>query len=313
MSPSRYKIIFFGTPEFASTVLEKLANSEFKPSLVVTTTDKPVGRKGVITAPPVKKTAEKQEIPCWQLDSLKDSGIDKRILSLSPDLFIVAAYGLILPQEILMIPKFGALNVHPSLLPKYRGASPIQASILTGDRKTGISIMLMDEKMDHGPIVARKKIKVNKETAFDLSQKLSLAGADLLLAILPEWLRKRIKPKKQNHKKTSYTKLVKKEDGLINWLKSAREIERMSRAYYPWPGIYTSFQGQKLKIIEVEILKSKHPRRPGQTFLTVDREPAVATKKDAIILKKVQLEGKNVISGKSFLNGHPRLINTVLG
>jgi methionyl-tRNA formyltransferase len=313
MSFSRYKIIFFGTPEFASVILEKLADSEFRPFLVVTASDKPAGRKGILAVPSVKKTAEKKQIPFWQLDSLKDTGIAKKMFSLSPDLFIVAAYGLILPREILAIPKFGALNVHPSLLPKYRGAAPIQASILAGDKITGVSLMLMDEKIDHGPIIAQKKIKIkNKETMLDLSEKLSLLGANLLIDILPKWLKNRIKAKKQNHKKASFTQQIKKEHGQINWSKSAQEIEQMFRAYQPWPGIYTFFQGKKIKIITLEISKIKTFYQPGNIFLTTEKELAVMTKKNAIILKEVQQEGKNAVSGKSFLNGHPQLINAIL-
>jgi len=312
MNQESYKIIFFGTPEFASSVLRKLSGTEFKPLAVVTAPDKPVGRKRILTPPPVKILAQGLHIPILQTNSLRKPEMTQKIIFLSPDLFVIAAYGLVLPPEILKIPKFGSLNIHPSLLPKYRGASPIQAAILADDKKTGVTIMLMDEEIDHGPILARGKIRIDKETAPVLSQKLAQSGADLLIKILPKWFKGKIKPQPQKHKKASFTRQIRKENGKINWSKPARHIERMSMAYQPWPGIYTFFNGKVLKILEVEVLKIKHKHTPGKVFLTRNKELSVACGKNALILKQVQLESKNPLLGKSFLNGHSQIIGAVL-
>lgn len=312
MMEKQNKIIFFGTPEFACSILKKLSETEFKPLAVVTAPDKPVGRKGILTPPAVKILAQELQIPVIQADSLRKPEMRQKISSLAPDLFIIAAYGLILPLEMLKIPKFCSLNVHPSLLPKYRGASPIQSAILNADRKTGVTLMLMDEKMDHGPIVAREKIRINKETAPVLSQKLAQKGADLLIKILPKWLEGKIKTRSQKHEKAGFTRQIKKEDGRINWANPAEHIERMFRAYQPWPGIYTFFNEKILKILEIEILKIKHKYAPGKVFLTPNKELSVACGKNALVLKQVQLEGKNPLSGKSFLNGHSKIIGAVL-
>lgn len=307
-----YKIIFWGTPDFAITILNSMVKNNWKPIAVITEPDKPAGRKRIITPPPVKIAAEKYNIKIFQPEN--PLNIKDWLKSLNPDLFILTAYGKILPKEILNIPKFGSLNIHPSLLPKYRGASPIQATILNGDKETGITIILMDEKIDHGPIIAQRKLEfpLNKITYQKLSEKLAELGAKLLIEILPKWLNKEIKPKEQNHLKASYVKKIKKEDGHINWTKSAEEIERMTRAYWPWPSAYTKIKEKILKIIDSEVLKIKHNKKPGTVFLTKDKKLAVACGKNALILKEIQLEGRKKVKAKDFLNGHPEIINTLL-
>ena len=279
---------------------------------MITAPDKPVGRKQILSPSPVKELAQKHQIPLFQPKTLKDSDIEEKLLALGPDLFIVAAYGLILPQNILNIPKFGPINIHPSLLPKYRGASPIQTTILSNDQEAGTSIMLMDKKIDHGPIIALKKIKIENENSVDLSKKLAELGADLLITILPKWFKKEIKPVPQDHQKATFTRLIKKMHGKIIWEKSAQQIEQMLMAYQPWPGIYTVFDNLTLKILEVEVLKIKHQHAPGKVFVAKDKELAVACEKNALVLKQVQLQGKKPTTGKSFLNGHQQIINTIL-
>jgi len=247
--------------------------------------------------------------------------------NLRPDLFIVAAYGLILPLEILNIPHNGCINVHPSLLPKYRGASPIQQTILNGDKKTGTTLILMDEKMDHGPIISQEELKekIEKITYPELSAKLAILSANLLINILPKFLAKKIKIIKQNHKQATFVKRINKSDGKIDWAKSASEIERMTRAYHPWPGTWTTLTTKKLKIIRVEILKINHKEQPGTIFSparqsfegqnlggTENKIPAVACGKNALILKEIQLAGKNIITGKEFINGYPQLFSSVM-
>lgn len=312
MAKKHKKIVFFGTPEFAKIILEKLIKTEFKPVMVITAPDKPVGRKQILSLSPIKELVQKHQIPLFQPKTLKDSDIEEKLLALGSDLFIVAAYGLILPQNILNIPKFGPINIHPSLLPKYRGASPIQATILADDQETGITIMLMDEKIDHGPIIAQKKIKIEKENSVNLSKRLAGLGANLLITILPKWFEKEIKPVSQYHQKATFTRLIKRIHGKIIWEKSVQQIEQMFRAYQPWPGIYTVFDNLTLKILEIEILKINHQHAPGKVFITKDKKLAVACKQNALILKQVQLQGKKPTTGKSFLNGHQQIINTIL-
>jgi len=330
MNTKQCKIIFFGTPEFSAIILDKLINSPFCPIVVVTAPDKAKGRKQILTPSQTKELSIKKNIPVFQPVFLKDNPqIIKELSDLKPDLFIVAAYGLILPLEILNIPHNGCINVHPSLLPKYRGASPIQQTILNGDKKTGTTIILMDEKMDHGPILAQREseipILMTKISYPELSAKLAILSANLLIDILPKFLTKQIKIIKQNHKQATFVKRINKSDGKIDWTKSASQIERMTRAYHPWPGIYTTFATNKLKIIKVEILEINHEKQPGTIFSPArqsfegqnlggmeNKIPAVACGKNALILKEIQLAGKNIITGKEFINGYPQLFSSVM-
>ncbi len=281
------KIIFMGTPEFGAIILDKLCQTSLKPILVITAPDKPVGRKQIITPPPVKVLAQKYNIQVAQPEKILN--LKSLIFNLKPDLIVVAAYGQILPKEILEIPKYGCLNVHPSLLPKYRGSSPIQYTILNGDKKTGVTIMLMDEKMDHGPIITNCELRIAnyKYTLKGLEKKLANLGANLLIETIPKWIQGKIKPKPQNELEATYTKIIKKQDGKIDWQKSAQEIERQIRAFNPWPGTYTIYNKKRLKILKTEILKGR------------------------LIIKKVQLEGKRPMNFKDFLNGHPDFLSTI--
>ncbi len=317
MNIKQHKIIFFGTPEFSTIILKKLVNSPFCPIAVVTAPDKLTGRKQTLTPSCTKELSQKKNIPVFQPISLKNNiQIIKELGNLKPDLFIVAAYGLILPLKILNIPRNGCINVHPSLLPKYRGASPIQQTILNGDKKTGTTLISMNEKMDNGPILAQQELKISisesKINYPELSVKLAILSADLLIDILPKFLAKKIKLIKQNHEKATFVKRIKKEDGKIDWSKSANQIERMTRAYHPWPGTYTTLTTKKLKIIQVEILKINHKKQPGTIFALKSKIPVVACGKNALILKEIQLAGKNIITGKEFINGYPQLFNSIM-
>ena len=245
MENKQCKIIFFGTPEFSAIILDKLINSPFCTIAVVTAPDKLKGRKQILTPSQTKELSIKKNIPVFQPVFLRNNPqIIKELSNLKPDLFIVAAYGLILPLKILNIPHNGCINVHPSLLPKYRGASPIQQTILNGDKKTGTTLILMDEKMDHGPILAQRELEsqilMSKITYPELNLKLAILSANLLIDILPKFLAKKIKIINQNHKQATFVKQINKSDGKIDWTKSAIEIERMTRAYHPWPGTYTT-------------------------------------------------------------------------
>ena len=278
MKKENLKIIFIGTSQFAAIILDKLCQANLKPVLVITAPDKPVGRKQIITPPPAKLTAEKYDIPISQPKVISNFQFPIS----KPDLIVVAAYGQIIPKEILKIPRYGCLNVHPSLLPKYRGPSPIQAAILNGDKETGVTIIKMTEKVDAGPIIANIKyqisnIKINYET---LHNKLAELGTDLLIKTIPLWIKGKIKEKLQDESKASYTKILTKEDGLINWRDPIEKIERQIRAFNPWPGAYTIYRGKMLKILEADIVNNQ------------------------LILKKVQLEGKKPMRFEDFLRGH---------
>lgn len=311
--------IFIGTPEFGAFILEKLIKKGYKPVLTVTETDKPAGRKKTLKSPPVKKISEKNGIPVLQ--SKKIINLKSEILKLKPDLILVAAYGQILPKEILKIPKFGCLNVHPSLLPKWRGPSPIQYSILKGDKETGVSIMLMDEKMDHGPILSSQKLKLsNSNFQFpELQEKLAKKGAELLIETIPKWMKGKIKPKPQNESKAIYTKILNREDGKINWKKPAEEIERQVRAFNPWPGSFTFWEKIKEKSFRIKILKAKIFKSPisetfpiGKVLVVPPNNAGIQCGKDFLLIEKLQLEGQKPMKSEDFLRGHWDFAGTIL-
>ena len=237
MTKNNPKIIFIGTSEFAVPALESLLKNNYKIITVITSPDKPVGRKQEITPTPIKRIAEKYQLPVIQPENILD--IKSKILNLKPDLIIVASYGKIIPKSILDIPLSKSLNIHPSLLPKHRGPSPIQTVILNGDKKTGITIMLMDEKMDHGPVVSQMEIDIKPDENYeDLEKRLSQESGNFLIKTLPLYLNDKIKPIKQDENKASYTKILSRKQGEIDLNKSALEIERKIRAFYPWPGTW---------------------------------------------------------------------------
>ncbi|OGY24392.1 MAG: hypothetical protein A2Y57_04105, partial [Candidatus Woykebacteria bacterium RBG_13_40_7b] len=240
------KIVFFGTPPFSVTILRKLIGNtivgDLQLSLVVTSPDKQSGRNQKPTPSPVKELALKYNLKVETPENLKDKSFISSLSSLTPDLIVLASYGKIVPKEILDIPKFGSLNVHPSLLPKYRGPSPIQTAILNGDEGTGVSIMLMEDKVDSGPILAQVRIKISENDTYEtLSKKLSEQSGRFLVDTIYLYLGKRVKPESQDESQATYTKLIKKEDGFIDLAKPPKKevLERMTRAYYPWPGVWT--------------------------------------------------------------------------
>lgn len=296
------KVIFFGTPEFAEQSLAELEkNSNIKIEAVITQPDKPAGRKNKLTAPPIKALAEKLNIKVHQP---KDKNELLQVLKLyKSDFFVVIAYGMILPNEILKMPKYSSINVHASLLPKYRGASPIQEALLNGDEETGISIMAMDEKLDHGKVFIIKRIEINSNDNFEtLSQKMSKQSAEILPHILQDIADNILKPIAQDeaHIKPSYCRKIKKNDGRINWNKKAKDILNMIRAYTPWPSAYTTINNKKLKIIEADI--SSEQIEPGNIVIE-QKIMKIGTSEGSLIPKKVQLEGKNTIKIEDFING----------
>jgi len=306
------KIIFIGTPEFGAIILEKLCKANLKPVLVVTASDKPVGRKQILTPSSVKIIAQRYKIKVGQtMSSFRE---------IKPELVLVAAFGQILPEEILEIPKYGCLNVHPSLLPKYRGAAPVQFAILNGEKETGATIFLMDAEVDHGPILAQRKTVIGpNETMGQLQSRLAVLGAELLIDAIPDWIRGKIRLRRQDERRATYTGILKKEDGKIDWRKSAKIIERQIRAFDPWPGSWTYWQILKGKLIRIKILKArifssakKTTYSIGKVLVVPQNEIGIQCGKDILVVKMLQIEGKKITEPEDFLRGHPDFIRAIL-
>lgn len=282
MKNKKPTIVFFGTPDFSIPVLEALKKSGLNPELIIETKD---------------------EIPLEKIKALK------------PDLFVIASFGKILSKEILSIPKHGTLNVHPSLLPKYRGPSPIQAAILNNDKETGATIMLTDEKMDHGAILTQQELKIQNATYKELEKKLAELGGELLAKIIPFWLSEKINPKEQKHEKATYTKKINKEDGLINWSEPAELIERKIRAFNPWPGAYSFWQKnnkkQRIIFLQSQIIKHSVFNNFGEVF-EIGGEFAVQTGKDALKIESIKPEGKKEMPSSAFLKGNSKILGQEL-
>lgn len=307
----KYRIVFFGTPEFAIPPLEGIYEKEDLIA-VVTQTDKPKGRGLKPSSSPVKIWALSKGLKVLEPLRLKDPQFIETIKILSPDLIVVCAYGKIFPKELLEIPRFGCWNIHASLLPKYRGASPINWAILEGEKETGITIMLMDEGLDTGPILLQKKIEISEDDdAISLSKKLSFLGKDAILEAINLHKKGRLKASPQPENGVSYAPLIKKEDGFFTFEEPAERIERKVKAFLPWPTAFTYYRNKLLKVYSAKAIKSNHKEKPG-TIVEISKEGIlVATSKDLILLKEVQLEGKKKISAHEFACGQ-RLTKGVL-
>ncbi|MDP2919785.1 MAG: methionyl-tRNA formyltransferase [Dehalococcoidia bacterium] len=307
------RIVFMGTPEFAVAPLEYLVLNGLEVVAVYTQPDREAGRGRATAPPPVKITALKLGLPVRQPANLKPPEERAKLAELKPDVIVVAAFGQILSRTVLELPPHGCLNIHPSLLPKHRGVAPVPAAILNGDVFTGVSIMKLDTGVDTGPILARAQTPVSDwDTAGTLTEKLSRIGAHLLVEILPRWIQGQVIPRQQDGAEASYTNMIKKEDGEIDWTKPALEIWRRVRAYQPWPGSYTSWQGKQLKIIEAAVLPDG-AGNPGQIVpLTGEIAFGVATGRGILGIMRVQMEGKRVMSSGEFLRGQRQLLGASL-
>ena len=294
----RPRIIFFGTPLFGQIILQKLLDENFNIAAVVTQPDRPVGRDQKLTPSPVKTLANERKIPVLApADKVDLLATNHKLLATKPTLFVVASYGMIIPQEILELPEKGALNVHPSLLPKYRGASPIQAAILNGEAETGVTIILMDEQMDHGPILRQEKVALDPtENTPTAMVKLAQFGGKLLARTIPNYLSGKITPQPQDHTQATYTKLIKKDDGKVNWQENNIQIERMVRAYNPWPGVWTTV-GEMAEQLDRELKNQRH-QNLRLKILQAHLENGTLS------LNSVQVEGKNPIAFADFVKGY---------
>lgn len=315
-SPTR--IVFMGTPDFAVPALAALitAGPELHTQVIAAYTqpDRPAGRGKKVAFSPVKTHAAAGGVPVVQPAGLrKQPAAVEELTALAPDLIVVAAYGLILPPSVLAIPRLGCINVHASLLPAYRGASPIAAAILDGLAATGVSIMLMDEGMDTGPVLAQARQPIHADdTTATLSARLAQQGADLLVATLPGWLAGALTPISQADLPgaPSVCRLIRKAQGEIDWRQPAVTLERMTRAYTPWPGAYTSWAGGLLKIWRASVIVGK--AEPGRVVRT-NSGPAVGTGAGLLQLASVQPAGKRAMDAVSFVNGAPDFIGAQLG
>ncbi len=320
MPSTPIKLIYFGTSSFAVPALRALAAQRdlFEVLLVVSQPDRPVGRQAVITPPPVAAAAKELGLPLYQPAKLRDGEAEKRLKPLSPDVFVVAAYGRILPPDLLAIPKRGALNLHGSILPRHRGASPLQSAILQGDGETGITLMLMDAELDHGPILDTLRVPlVGNETFPQLESRLGEAAAEQIAARLPEYIAGRLPPQEQDHAGASFTGLIEKNHGGIVWSRqSASEIERMIRAYEPWPGVFAVWNRNgrelRLRILRAAVAEST-ALAPGQVGLGEDGCPTVGTAEGNLRLLELQIEGKNAQAGDAFARGYREFIGSRLG
>ncbi len=310
------RVVFMGSPEFAVSPLEHLLASQYQVVAVYTQPDKPAGRGRGLVSSPVKRAALARRLPVVQPAKLKGAGVVEQISGFKPDVIVVAAFGQILPQPVLALPRLGCLNIHPSLLPRFRGASPVASAILAGDEFTGVSIMLMDEGLDSGPVLARAQIPILAiDTTSSLTTKLSWLGAQLLLEVLVHWTRGELTSRPQNEAEASYCRSISKEEGEIDWHQPAIDIWRRVRAFDPWPGCYTGWRGRRLKIIEAVPLPEEKAFKVGEVVMLSEGSKAafgICTGDGVLGVLRVQLEGKQVLSAAEFLRGQRDFIGTVL-
>ncbi len=308
-----FRIAFVGTPQISIPCLEALSTDErFEIVVVVTQPDMPAGRNLELTPPPVKTFAVGHDLQVLQPQKI--SLIADQLREMQLDAIVVIAYAQIIPESILSLPKFGCVNVHGSLLPKYRGAAVLQAPILNNDSETGVTIMLMDKNLDTGPILKQKAFPITaQETAGTLAKKMAEAGAELLPQTLVDYFSSYIKPQNQDDALANYVGRLSKEDGLIDWTKPAKQLECFVRAMTPWPSAWTWIAGKKLKIIEVDpTIMTLTMHKPGKTFI-YNSTLAVQCGTDSLIIRRLQLEGKKPITSQEFLQGYNELIGTILG
>ena len=309
-----FRVVFMGTPEFAVPPLERMVQEHCPVVAVYTQPDKPEGRGRTIKMSPVKTAALGFGLSVVQPESLKARAAAEQLAGFQPDVLVVAAFGQILPRAVLEIPRHGCLNIHPSLLPRYRGAAPVAAAILAGDGVTGVTIMLMDSGMDTGPIIVQEKMAISpQDTTGTLAAKLSRLGAQMLPGVLTRWTAGGITPRPQNDADATYCAALKKEAGEINWQLPAVDIWRRVRAFQPWPGAYTSLGGQRLEIIEAVARRGGSGRKAGEVVAGQGEAAfCVSTGEGVLGVMQVQLQGKRAMPAADFLRGQRKLLGTVL-
>jgi methionyl-tRNA formyltransferase len=307
------RIVFMGTPEFAVTILDALTRTTHNIVGVYTRADQPAGRGKQLQPSPIKQLAAARGLPIFQPPTLRQPDYIAQLRDLTPDVIIVAAYGLILPRDVLMFPPHGCVNTHASLLPRHRGAAPIVAALLAGDAETGITLMRIDEGLDTGPILAQHAIPIDDDdTTGTLTPKLANLAAELFSETLPRILAGEIVPQPQDHARATMFKQIKKEEGLIDWTRPATEMARRVRAFNPWPSAFTFWNGVPMKIVRAEASSGKTDAEPGHVT-QIGKEIAVTTGDGALILREVQLAGKRVMKIEEFVRGQREFVGSSLG
>lgn len=308
------KIVYMGTPDFAVAPLEALIQAGHQVTAVVTQPDKQRGRGKEVQMTPVKECALKHGIPVFQPIKIKEKEAVDRLRGYPADIFVIAAFGQLLSEEILKMPPFGCVNIHASLLPAYRGAAPIQWVILNGEKETGVTIMQMEKGLDTGDMLLKKAIPIEpKETGESLHDKLMEVGAELIVEALPLIESGKILPKKQEESKSSYASRLNKEMGHIDWNKDAEELERLVRGLNSWPSAYTSYRGKTLKIWEADVIGEQSGKLPGEITQVGKDFVDVACGKDILRIYSLQLEGKKRMAVKDFLLGYEIKPGMMLG
>ncbi len=307
-------VVFMGTPAYALPVLGALLGAGHLIRGVYTQPDKPAGRGRGLETSPVKQYALQRGLPVYQPPSWRSPQALQGLASLSPEVIVVAAYGRILPPDVLRLPQYGCLNVHPSLLPRYRGPSPVVTALLDGEAATGVTVMLMDETMDTGPVVAQRVVPVqDADTGDTLTQRLFEIGAGLLVETLPRWLQGELRAVPQDNGLATVTRRITKEDGVMDWQQPAARLWRQVRALDPWPGAYTLWQGKLLKVLDASVSGVSGQGPPGQVFLFGEgRLGVVAGDGGALELRRLQLEGRRSLGVVEFLRGHSDLVGARL-
>ena len=307
------RIVFMGTPEFAVPALTMVADT-YRVVGVVTQPDRPAGRGRRLSPSAAKRVALERALPLFQPPSLRTPEALAQLATWRPDIIVVAAFGQILRQEVLDLPPHGCLNVHASLLPRWRGAAPVQAAILAGDKATGVTIMRIDAGLDTGPILAqREEIIQPKDTAATLEKRLARLGAELLVETLPTYLAGRLQPQYQPEEGATYARQLRKEDGQLDWSLPASELDQRARAFTPRPGAFTTWRGRRLKVLQATPLPDWRGDAPPGTVVALADGAAVATGEGALLLGEVQLAGKRRMDMSAFLRGQQEFVGSRLG
>lgn len=306
------KIVFMGTPDFAVKPLRALAEAGYEVAGVVTQPDKPKGRGKTLMPTPVKEEALKLGLTVYQPAKVRDPEFQKVLEEIAPDLMVVAAFGQIIPKSILDLPKFGCINIHASLLPKYRGAAPIQQAVIDGEKESGVTIMKMGTGLDTGDMIAKVVVPITEEeTGGSLFDKLAKAGADLLVETIPSIFDgSAVYEKQPEESPTPYAAMITKEMGKMDFAKSAEELSRLVRGLNPWPSAYTFLNGKNLKVWKSCVEEKNTDAEPGTVVLTDKMGIHVACGEDVLVLTEIQLEGKKRMEAEAFLRGYPVLVGT---
>jgi methionyl-tRNA formyltransferase len=306
------RIIFMGTPRFGQVILEALIG-RYEIAAVITQPDEEAGRGRKVSISPVKATALAHNVHLLQPPKIRHPEVVQQLRELAPAAIVVAAFGQILPPAILSLPPHGCINVHGSLLPRHRGAAPVPAAILAGDKETGITIMLMDAGMDTGPMLSQASISIAPDdTTASLTEKLGDLGVRLLLDTLPHWMAGEIEPQKQDDSRATYTKLLRREDGRIRWSDTAEEIGRHCRAFYPWPAAFTLWAEQQIRVLRARPAATTVPGQAPGTVVQLHSQVGVVTGEGLLMLEEVQLAGKRAMPVEDFVRGQRSFVGALL-